>query len=35
MSQYGAKGMAEQGVNYQQIVLHFFRGTRLAKIDPR
>ncbi len=35
MSQYGAKGMAEQGVNYQQIVLHFFKNTKLAKIDPR
>jgi stage II sporulation protein D len=35
MSQYGAKGMAEQGVNYQQIVLHFFQNTKLAKIDPR
>jgi stage II sporulation protein D len=35
MSQYGAKGMAEQGINYQQIVLHFFQNTRLAKIDPR
>lgn len=35
MSQYGAKGMAEQGINYQQIVLHFFQGTKLAKIEPR
>ena len=35
MSQYGAKGMAEQGFNYQQIALHFFKNTKLAKIDPR
>jgi stage II sporulation protein D len=35
MSQYGAKGLAEKGVNYQQIVLHFFQNTKLAKIDPR
>jgi len=35
MSQYGAKGMAEQGLSYQQIALHFFQNTKLAKIDPR
>ncbi|MCX5964022.1 MAG: SpoIID/LytB domain-containing protein [Cyanobacteria bacterium] len=35
MSQYGAKGMAERGLNYQQIALHFFQNTKLAKIDPR
>ncbi len=35
MSQYGAKGMAEKGFNYQQIALHFFQNTKLAKIDPR
>ena len=35
MSQYGAKGMAEQGIDYRKIVLHFFQNTKLAKIDPR
>ena len=35
MSQYGAKGMAEQGLKYSQIALHFFQNTELRKIDPR
>ncbi len=35
MSQYGAKGMAEQGFNYKQISLHFFQNTKLNKIDVR
>ncbi len=29
MSQYGAKGMAEAGFTYQQILLHYFVGTNL------
>jgi stage II sporulation protein D len=35
MSQYGAKGMAERGDNYEKIALHFFQNTKLTKIDPR
>lgn len=29
MSQYGAKGMAEAGYGYQEILLHYFPGTNL------
>ena len=29
MSQYGAKGMAEQGYTYEQILTHYFTGTTL------
>lgn len=29
MSQYGAKGMAEAGYGYQEILLHYFVGTNL------
>lgn len=29
MSQYGAKGMAEAGYSYQDILLHYFTGTNL------
>lgn len=35
MSQYGALGLANRGLNYQQIVLHYYQGTQLAKIDVR
>ncbi len=31
MSQYGAKGMAEQGYNYEQILKHYFTGTILVE----
>ncbi len=31
MSQYGAKGMAEQGYNYEQILKHYFTGTILIE----
>lgn len=31
MSQYGAKGMAEQGYNYEQILKHYFTGTSLVE----
>ena len=32
MSQYGAKGMAEQGYSYEQILKHYFTGTALQEI---
>ncbi len=31
MSQYGAKGMAEQGYNFEQILTHYFTGTMLEE----
>ncbi len=31
MSQYGAKGMAEEGYNYEQILKHYFTGTSLVE----
>ncbi len=31
MSQYGADAMAVQGSTYEQILLHYFRGTELTK----
>ncbi len=31
MSQYGAKGMAEAGYNYEQILKHYFTGTTLVE----
>ncbi len=31
MSQYGAKGMAEAGYNYEQILKHYFTGTSLVE----
>ena len=31
MSQYGAKGMAEAGFSYEQILTHYFSGTTLEK----
>lgn len=30
MSQYGAKGMAENGYNYEEILTHYFTGTYIA-----
>lgn len=33
LSQYGARALAMQGLNYQQIVLHYYQGTTLAKIE--
>lgn len=32
MSQWSARGMAEQGYTYEQILTHFFQGTILQKI---
>lgn len=31
MSQWGAKGMAENGYSYKDILMHFYPGTRLTK----
>lgn len=31
MSQYGAKGMAEAGFNYEDILTHYYTGTHLKK----
>lgn len=33
MSQWGASNMARQGMNYQQILGHYYQQTTLAKID--
>jgi len=32
LSQWGAKGMAESGYSYRQILLHFYPGTELVKL---
>lgn len=32
MSQYGAKGMAQQGNSYQEILSHYYQGTELSQI---
>ena len=32
MSQWGAYNLARQGYGYQQILLHYYRGTALARI---
>ncbi|MBR5614302.1 MAG: SpoIID/LytB domain-containing protein [Clostridia bacterium] len=31
MSQYGAKGMAEAGFNYEEILTHYYTGTHIKK----
>ena len=31
MSQYGAKGMAEAGFSYEEILTHYFKGTEVVK----
>ena len=31
MSQYGAKGMAESGFDYEEILTHYFKGTKVVK----
>ena len=33
MSQYGADAMAESGNDYEAILAHYYRGTRLEKLD--
>ncbi|HVM17902.1 MAG TPA: SpoIID/LytB domain-containing protein [Gaiellaceae bacterium] len=35
MSQYGAHGFARQGWGYERILLHYYRGTRLGRAEPR
>ncbi|MBW4519249.1 MAG: SpoIID/LytB domain-containing protein [Scytolyngbya sp. HA4215-MV1] len=35
MSQWGAYNLAQKGFNYQQIVLHYYKGSSLAKIQVR
>jgi len=32
MSQYGANGMANEGYNYDEILAHYYQGTKLKKI---
>lgn len=32
MSQYGAKGAAEHGSNYKQILSHYYQGTQLSSV---
>jgi len=31
MSQYGANGMANNGYNYKDILLHYYKGVSLNK----
>ena len=33
MSQYGAKGMAEAGMSYRDIILHYFTGVEILRTD--
>lgn len=35
LSQWGANAMAARGANYQQILLHYYQGTTLAKIQVK
>ncbi|MBV5257847.1 SpoIID/LytB domain-containing protein [Synechococcus moorigangaii CMS01] len=35
MSQWGANGLAAQGINYQQILRHYYQNATLAKLTPR
>ncbi len=35
MSQWGAYNMARQGLNYQQIMGHYYTGVTLAKIEVK
>jgi stage II sporulation protein D len=32
MSQYGANAMALAGKDYQQILLHYYQGTKIVQI---
>ena len=32
LSQYGANGMAEAGSNYEEILLHYYKGVKLTRI---
>ena len=31
MSQYGANGMAKEGYNYKEILLHYYYGVEIKK----
>ncbi|MEO0539547.1 MAG: SpoIID/LytB domain-containing protein [Cyanobacteria bacterium P01_A01_bin.105] len=33
LSQWGARGMAEQGSSYDQILRHYYQGTQLSTVD--
>ncbi len=35
LSQWGAHNLAQKGTGYQQIVLHYYKNTILAKIQPK
>src|SRR2546430_14410146 len=35
MSQWGAEGYARHGLDYRQILAHYYRGTALATMKPR
>ena len=35
LSQYGALALTQKGYNYQQILLHYYKNTTLAKIDVK
>ncbi len=35
LSQWGAYNLAQRGTNYQQILLHYYQGTTLAKIQVK
>ncbi len=35
MSQWGAHNMAQQGYDYRQIVLHYYKNTILAKVQVK
>ena len=34
MSQYGANGMAEKGMNYKEIVKHYYQGVQIDSTKP-
>ncbi len=35
MSQYGARGLALQGMEYREILAHYYSGTQLGKIEKK
>ena len=35
MSQYGARGLALQGMEYREILAHYYTGTQLGKIEKK
>jgi stage II sporulation protein D len=34
MSQYGANGMAKEGMTYKQIVMYYYKDTNISPVDP-